>query len=126
TEAGGTKRDLERAPSSLGRTEDDVVFASLANVGAAAAVNRNRLEGLNSSDTAFNVVQRHPGKHSVGPLSLSNSLSPTLSASLCLGHSLPPNVRGSLSTMFEINFKFQTKLLNLPAPCHVRFRQLFH
>ncbi|XP_052726213.1 DNA repair protein RAD4-like [Vigna angularis] len=49
-EAGGTKRDSERAPSSLGRREDDAVFGSFANVGAAATVNRNRLEELRTSD----------------------------------------------------------------------------
>ncbi|BAT86101.1 hypothetical protein VIGAN_04372000, partial [Vigna angularis var. angularis] len=104
TEAGGTKRDLERAPSSLGRTEDDAVFASLANVGAAAAVNRNRLEGLNSSDTAFNVVRRYPGKHSVGPLSLELPFSNSLG--LSLSRSQPPS-QCSRFSLYNVRNEFQ-------------------
>ncbi|KAG2384504.1 uncharacterized protein HKW66_Vig0147320 [Vigna angularis] len=99
TEAVGTKRHLERAPKSLGRNGRNTMSCSLrvVDVGAAAAVKRNRLDGLNISDTAFNVVRRHSGKHSV-----SLSLEPPFSNSrpLSLGHSLPLNVRAaSLSTM---------------------------
>ncbi|KOM56095.1 hypothetical protein LR48_Vigan10g198700 [Vigna angularis] len=119
TEATGTKRHLQRAPKSLGRNGQNTMPCSLraVDVGAAAVVKRNRLDGLNISNTAFNVVRRHSGKHSV-----SLSLEPPFSNSrpLSLGHSLPLNVRAaSLSTMFEMNFKFQTQLLTLPAPCHV-------
>ncbi|KAG2375585.1 SUN domain-containing protein [Vigna angularis] len=59
-----------RRHSGTGTEADDGVFPSFANVGPVAAVNRNRLEGFDSSQTAFNVVRRHSGKHSAGRLSL--------------------------------------------------------
>ncbi|KAG2371476.1 uncharacterized protein HKW66_Vig0216500 [Vigna angularis] len=77
--AAGTKRHLERAPKSLGRNGRNTMTCSLqaVDVGAATAVKRNRLDGLNISDTALNVVRRHSGKHSVSlslELPFSNSL----------------------------------------------------
>ncbi|BAT90371.1 hypothetical protein VIGAN_06160400, partial [Vigna angularis var. angularis] len=102
-EAGGTKRDSERAPSSLGRREDDAVFGSFANVGAAATVNRNRLEGLRTSDG----LQRCPAalRQAIRRTSLARTPFLQLSRALSLGHSLPLNVRAaSLSTMLEMNF----------------------
>ncbi|KOM40403.1 hypothetical protein LR48_Vigan04g060100 [Vigna angularis] len=63
-EASGGNRDSKRALSWLGRREDDVVFVSSVNAGAAATFNGNWLGGRNT--TVFNVVRKPTERRNSG------------------------------------------------------------
>ncbi|KOM48600.1 hypothetical protein LR48_Vigan07g230400 [Vigna angularis] len=63
-EAGGRNRDSKRALGWLGRREDDAVFVSSANAGAAATLNRNWLGGRNTA--VFNVVRKPTERRNSG------------------------------------------------------------